>query len=165
MEKADQNARSKCTSGPASEQMDCFVEVSKTIDLPHAKRLGEIFDKIGLPDTAKVGREGFSAFMIILQHGPGVELREKCLKPITEAFKKREMPPMAYANFVDRLRVHQGKEQIYGSNFDFKDGKMVMSPTEDRKNLDRRRREIGLPPHEEYVRELKELYRMEVIVP
>jgi len=53
---------------------------------------------------------------------------------------------MDYANFVDRLRLHQGKKQLYGSGFDFKEGKMVMSPTEDMKNLDKRLSiETGLP--------------------
>ena len=72
---------------------------------------------------------------------------------------------MAFAAFVDRLKVNQGKEQVYGTNFDFKDGKMVMSPTEDRKNLARRRAEIGLPALDEYLRELKQLYRTEVYAP
>ena len=165
MEKADQDARGKCTSGPVNRQMGCFIDVAQKIDEPHGKRLLEIFNLIGLPDTAKVGREGFSAFMILLQHVPGVELREKCLRSITKAFENKELPPMAFAAFVDRLKVNQGKEQVYGTNFDFKDGKMVMSPTEDRKNLARRRAEIGLPALDEYLRELKQLYRMEVYAP
>jgi hypothetical protein len=165
MEKADQEARLKCTGGPPSEQMNCFIEVAKKIDEPNAKRLTEIFDTIGLPDTAKVGRNGFSAFMILLQHVTGTELREKCLKPITLAFENKELPPMAYANFVDRLLVNQGKKQIYGSNFDIKEGRMVMSPTVDPKKLARRRAEIGLPALDEYIRELKEMYHMEVVVP
>ena len=165
MEKADQDSRLKCTNRPADEQLDCFAEISRNIDQPNAKRLAEIFHLIGFPDTAKVGKEGLSAFMVLLQHVPDDDLRKKSLKPITRAFKNKELPPMAFANFVDRLRVHQGKRQLYGSNFDFKDGKLVMSPTKNLKKLESRRAAIGLPPLEEYVRELGELYRMAVVIP
>lgn len=165
MEKADQDARVKCTTGMASEQMKCFAEISTSVDQPNAKRLSEIFDEIGFPDTAKVGKKGLSAYLTLLQHVPGDELRKKSLKPITRAFRKKEMPPMSYANFVDRLRVNLGKKQLYGSNFDFKDGRLVMSPAKDPKNLAKRRAEIGLPTLEEYVRVLKEMYRTDVVVP
>ena len=165
MEKADQQARTKCTDGETSKQLDCFIEISRNIDEPNAKRLKAIFEQIGFPDTKKVGSDGLRAFMILLQHMQGDELREKCVKPITRAFKQKELTPMAYANFIDRFRLHQGRKQRFGSNFDIKDGKLVMSPTEDLKNLKKRRAEIGLPSLDEYVKELAALYKMEVIVP
>jgi hypothetical protein len=165
MLKVDQDARGKCVNGPADEQVECHAVLSKTIDEPHIKRLEEIFDKIGFPNSAKVGREGMQAFMILLQHAPTDTLRVKSLKPITAAFKNKEISPMDYANFVDRLRLHLGKKQLYGSGFEFKEGKMVMSPTEDMKNLERRRRKIGLPPLVEHVKTIKEMYKLEVVVP
>lgn len=165
LEKIDQDARIKCTSFGADEQVKCLAEISKSIDEPNTKRLTEIFDQIGFPNTAKVGKEGFQAFMIVLQHAPTDELRVRSLKPITAAFKNKETPPMAYANFIDRLRLHQGKKQLYGSGFDFKDGKMVMSPTDDPRNLEKRRKRIGLPPLAEYTKVMAEMYHLEVVVP
>ena len=165
MEKVDQDARMKCANGSADEQVKCFAPLLKAIDEPHTKRLEEIFDQIGFPNTVKVGREGMQAFMILLQHSPTDTLRVRSLKPITAAFKNKELPPMDYANFVDRLRLHQGKKQLYGSGFDFKDGKMVMSPTDDMKNLEKRRKSIGLPPLAELVKMMKEMYKLEVVVP
>ena len=165
MEKIDQDARMNCANGSAEEQVKCLAPLLKAIDEPHTKRLEEIFDQIGFPNTAKVGREGMQAFMILLQHAPTDALRVRSLKPITAAFKNKELPPMDYANFVDRLRLHQGKKQLYGSGFDFKEGKMVMSPTEDMKNLDKRRAKIGLPPLAELIKMMKEMYKLEVVVP
>ena len=165
MEKVDQDARTKCTDLPADPQMKCFVEIAKTIDEPNTKRLTEIFDQIGFPNTAKVSKEGMRAFMLLLQHAPSDDLRVRSLEPITAAFKNKELPPMDYANFVDRLRLHQGKKQLYGSGFDFKDGKLVMNPVEDPKNLEKRRTEIGLPPLAEYMKMMGELYHLEVVVP
>jgi len=72
---------------------------------------------------------------------------------------------MGYANFVDRLQLHQGKKQLYGTGFEFKDGKMVLSPTEDLKHLEKRRTKIGLPPMSEAVKMMKEIYHLEVVYP
>jgi len=165
MERVDQDARIKCTTGSAEEQTRCLAVISVKIDTPNSKRLREIFARIGFPNTKKVGKEGLQAFMILLQHDPADELRTKCLKPIKAAFKNDEIPPMDYANFVDRLRLHQGKKQLYGSGFDFKDGKMVLSPTEDIKNLEKRRARIGLPTLAEYIKGMQDLYHLEVVVP
>ncbi|HEY2867693.1 MAG TPA: DUF6624 domain-containing protein [Pyrinomonadaceae bacterium] len=165
MEKVDQDVRVKCANGTGDEQVKCLAEISKTIDEPNTKRLEQIFDQIGFPNTAKVGKDGLQAFMTLLQHATTDGLRVRALKPITKAFKNKEMPPMAYANFVDRLRLHKGKKQLYGSGFEFKDGKMVLSPTEDLKNLEKRRAKIGLPPMAEAIKMMKELYHLEVIYP
>ncbi len=165
MEKLDQGERRKCTVGDADLQMKCFVEIAKTIDTQHTARLEKIFDTQGFPNTKMVGPDGQNAFMILLQHTIGDRLRIKAVKPITKAFKRKEMSPQDYANFIDRLRLHQGKGQLYGSGFEFKDGKMVLSKTEDLENLEKRRRKIGLPPMSEAAKMMKEMYKLEIEIP
>lgn len=165
MEKVDQDERRKCNSGDADFQIKCYAEIAKTVDTPNTKRLEEIFQKHGFPNNKMVGPDGQTAFMILLQHTIGDRLRVKAVKPITNAFKRRELTPLDYANFIDRLRLHQGKGQLYGSGFEFKDGKMVLSKTEDLKNLEKRRRRIGLPPMSEAVKMMKEIYKLEIEFP
>ena len=165
MEKVDQEARLNCTNGTSEEQIKCLGEISKAIDEPNTKRISQIYDQIGFPNTAKVGKDGLQAFMILLQHAPTDELRVRSLKPISKAFKNRELPAMEYANFVDRQRLHQGKKQLYGAGFEIKDGKLVLSPTEDLKNLEKRRARIGLPPMAEYIKGLEEIYHLKAVYP
>lgn len=165
MEKADQDARNKCTVPDADFQMKCLLEIAKTIDTPNTELLEKIFDTYGLPDSKLVGAEGLNAFMILLQHTTTDRLRLKAVRPIKKAFKRKELSPQDYANFIDRLRLHQGRAQLYGSGFEFKDGKMVLSKTEDLKNLDKRRRKIGLPPMSEAVKMMKEIYKLEIEIP
>ena len=165
MEKVDQDERLKCTAGDADFQTQCLKVLSETVDARNTKRLEEIFDKHGFPDTAKVGKEGLRAFMVLLQHTTTDALRLKSEKPITRAFKQKELTPQDYANFIDRLRLHQGKAQIYGSGFETRDGKLVLSRTEDLQNLDKRRKKIGLPPMREHVEMLKGVYKLEVEMP
>lgn len=163
MRETDQQAREQCAKGNGDEQTKCLVETLEKIDKPNTARLNEIFNQSGFPTWKSVGKDGVQAFLILLQHTSDESLRQKSLKPITKAFKRKEIPPQDYANFVDRLLAHQNKPQIYGSNFDFKEGKLVMSKVKDRKNLDKRRQKIGLPAIEEYAKKLKEFYNLEVV--
>ena len=163
MEKNDQALRIECNNKGGEKLLECLAKIAQTVDEPNTKRLTEIVDKYGMPTVSMVGKDGFQAFMIVLQHATSDELRLRCLKPIKKAFKRNELPAQNYANFVDRLRVHQGKLQLYGCNFDIKDGKLVMSPVKDPKGLGKRRAKIGLPPIEEYMKILEEMYHLKAV--
>jgi hypothetical protein len=160
MEKNDQTLRRECNE-KGEKMPECYGQIAKTTDGPNTERLSEIVDKYGMPTAGLVGKDGFEAFMIVLQHATSDKLREKCLKPIRKAFRRKELHPQNYANFVDRLLVHQGKPQLYGSNFDLKDGKLVMSPVKDPRDLDKRRQKIGLMPIGEYMKGLEEMYHID----
>jgi hypothetical protein len=166
METEDQTARIECTKGNGEEQIKCLAKIAETIDAKNTKRLNEIFEKFGFPTVKLVGKDGSQAYMILLQHSTSDDLRVKSLKPIGKALRRKELSPNDYANFVDRLRLHQGKPQLYGQHFSFKnDGKMVMDDVSDPKNLDKRRKKIGLPPIAEHVKILEELFHLKVEMP
>ena len=164
MRQRDQAARDACTKGNADEQIKCLMNTAETVDHPNVKRIAEIISATGFPSAKEVGVDGVKAFFLILQHSDSVELRLKCKKGIERAFKERVLSPSEYTSFVDRLLVKQGKPQIYGSNFESKEGKLVMSKTTDFKNLDKRRISAGLPPIAEYVKMMKEFYNLEVVL-
>ena len=163
MQERDQAVRDKCT-GTADEQTKCILKVLEEVDRPHTKRLNEIFNKSGFPVMSQVGSDGVKAFVLLMQHSGDIELRKKSEKGMKQAFKDKVLSANEYTNFIDRLLNDQGKPQIYGSNFQMKDGKMVMHPVKDPKNLDKRRKAIGLPPISEYVKMLKEAYKLEVVI-
>lgn len=165
MRDVDQKVREDCPKKSVGEQMKCYAEIGEKVDKPNTKRLKEIYEESGFPTRKTVGKEGVEAFMLILQHTPDEALRQKMLKPIKKAFKRKEISANEYTNYVDRLLVHQGKPQIYGSNFDFKDGKLMMSKVKDLKNLAKIRRKAGLPTIEEYAEVLRKVYNLEVEIP
>ncbi len=145
--------------------MKCYAQVGESVDKPNTKRLEEIVRKFGVPDAELVGADGVRAFYLVLQHSPSLELRKKSAKGMKKAYKAKVLSAMDYANFTDRLLTALGEPQIYGSNFEFKEGKLVMSALKDRKNLDARRKKLGLPPIAEYARELGDLYKLETVIP
>jgi len=165
MRDRDQRARDDCNKGTTDERWKCYANMTETVDKPNTKRLNEIFRSNGFPDAKVVGKDGVEAFLLILQHSNDLELKQQSLPGITKAFEAKLLAAMDYANFTDRLLANLGKPQLYGQNFEFKDGKLVMSKTEDLKNLDHRRKKIGLPPIAEYAKMLKDVYKMDVVVP
>ncbi len=165
MKTVDQTEREKCNAKNADERMKCYFEISENVDKPNTKRLEEIYEQNGFPTVKTVGKDGVEAFMLLLQHAPDETLRQKLLKPIKKAFNRKEISANQYSNYVDRLLIRQGKPQIYGSNFDQKDGKLVMSKVKDLKNLDKIRKKIGLPTIKEYAEMLKKVYNLEVEIP
>ena len=165
MRDRDQKAREDCPKGDSEAQIKCYAAIAEAVDKPNTQRLEEIVRTNGVPDVKLVGVDGVKAYYLILQHSPSIELKMKSQKAMKKAFKANALSAMDYANFTDRLQVNLGKPQIYGSNFDFKDGKLVMSPTVEPKNLNSRRKKLGLPPIAEYARVLGEIYKMEVVIP
>ena len=165
MRDRDQKARNDCPTDNTEAQLKCYAQVGETIDKAHTQRLDEIVKRDGVPTAKMVGADGVRAFFLVLQHSPSLELKKKSAKGIKKAFEAKVLPAQDYAAFTDRLLANRGKRQVYGSNFDFKDGKLVMSPVKDRRKLDARRKKLGLSPIAEYARVLKEMYNMEVVVP
>ena len=165
MRDRDQRARDDCNTGTTDERWKCYANMAETIDKPNTKRLNEIYRSIGFPDAKTVGKDGVESFLLILQHSNDLELKQQSLAGITKAFKAKLLSPGEYTTFTDRLLFNLGKPQVYGSNFELKDGKLVMSRTADLKNLDKRRKKMGLPPIAEYAKKLKEIYQMDVAIP
>ncbi|MCP4246955.1 MAG: hypothetical protein GY778_07885, partial [bacterium] len=61
----------------------------------------------------------------------------------------------ALAYLTDRVLVQEGKPQRYGTQFFAKDGVFKLNPIEDEAYVDARRKEVGLGPLAEYVKQVQ----------
>lgn len=165
MVEKDQDARKKCAGRPAEEQIKCMTAVAEEVDKPHVVRLAELIERSGFPKAGAVGADGVKAFLLLLQHSNSIDLRKRSEGGVRQAFEEKILSPSEYAGFIDRLLIDQGKPQQYGSNFEIKEGKLVMSETEDLKNLNKRRENLGLMTIEAYAAELKKFYGLDVVIP
>jgi hypothetical protein len=59
---------------------------------------------------------------------------------------------------ADRVAVHRGQPQRYGTQAKLLDGRMVLDPIADSAHVDERRAALGMPPLREYVRVLDSMY-------
>ena len=138
------------------------LETSKSesaIDAENLKNLKRIFEKHGFPTPEMVGYDGMNAAWLLLQHADqDPAWQRKWLGTIERLFKRNEIDAQDYALFVDRVRVNEGRKQIYGSQFNEVAGRRVPRPTVDPVHLDERRKAIGLVPEKDYECILSAIY-------
>jgi hypothetical protein len=77
-----------------------------------------------------------------------------------KAFNTGEARGQDLALLTDRVRLYEGKPQLYGTQVKNVNGKFIFAPIEDEPNVDKRRALYGLPPLSEYLETLNEFYRM-----
>ena len=78
------------------------------------------------------------AFWLLVQHQDyDVKLQEKCLKHCDFNLKNKSY-------LTDRIMVNREGTQIYGTQFN--------KPIIDKKNVDKRRKEMGLEPLKDYLK-------------
>jgi hypothetical protein len=134
-------------------------------DSAHTKRLREIVQTYGWPGRSLVGEDGATAAWLILQHSPSSEFQETLLPTLWAAADRGEMAKADVAMLTDRVLVHAGHPQRYGSQFSVQNGRLIPDSIEDLPGLEARRTAVGLPSMAEYVRMLSQMYGLPVTWP
>ncbi len=128
----------------------------KALDEGHTARMKEILDQVGWPGYALVGEDGSDAAWVLVQHSGDLAFQKRCLALLTEAAGRGDAAWRHVAYLTDRVRVGEGKPQVYGTQFKPEGGRMVPFPIEDEANVNARRREVGLPTLEEYRQQMNQ---------
>ncbi len=127
-----------------------------SVDARNRDRLKEIISEFGFPNRRLIGREAMNGVFIMIQHSDGdKEWQKSQLENIEMAVKNGDLDGQSYAYLFDRIKINSGEKQRYGTQFSKVDplNKIVeLADTEDLKNLDNRRREIGMMPINMYKR-------------
>ena len=133
----------------------------------NAARLREIVAAHGWPTEKLVGEDGAFVAWRLLQHSIGEpEFMRSMLPILWEAARNGEIPKAQPAYLEDRIRMYEGKPQLYGSQF-WPDEKGETHPYEiaDPANLDQRRAEVGLEPFAERLAAIRKLEAKEGLHP
>ena len=103
---------------------------------------------MGWPGRSRVGEDGAAAAWLIAQHAISLPaFQRRCLALLAKAVEGDEAPVRQLAYLTDRIRMFEGRPQIYGTQFDWDDqGQMSPVLIEDAAKVDDRRSEAGLPP-------------------
>lgn len=130
------------------------------VDKKHTERMKDIVAQHGWPTHDLAGKDGARAAWLIVQHSPDHGFQKKCLNLLEQAVKDKQASKEDLAYLTDRVLVHEGKEQLYGTQFYLdKQGKYGPQPIKDRKNLNKRRKEMGMEQFEEYEAGLQRKYK------
>ena len=145
---------------------DRDTQVGGPTDERHCARLWEILDDYECwPGRRLVDDDGESAAWIIAQRAPfDPGLQHRCLEMLEVSVACGDAQPAHYALLLDRVRMADGKDQLYGSQFVRSDdgNSVVPWPIEDVEHVDARRERVGLTPLAEQAREMREQYHRRV---
>jgi len=114
-------------------------------------RMHQIVDAHGWPGKTLVGEDGANAAWLLVQHADeDREFQKRCLELIAAAGPE-EVSQGNLAYLVDRVRVGEGRPQVYGTQFwTDESGLFGPRPIEDEALVDERRAGVGLGPLAEY---------------
>ena len=166
---ADQDVRMRLISAggfvpdsmaaPSPALAALFAEANET-DADNLAFVEALIAEHGWPTPTLVGPDGVSAVFYIVQHSD-LDVQERMLPLAEAAWQAGDFAGHHYAMLLDRTLVHRGKLQIYGTQAGFgPDGEFFMSPVADEAQLDARRAEMGLPPMDEYVEMMRQVYQV-----
>lgn len=111
-----------------------------------------IIAKSGFPTITEVGTPGAWAAWDLVQHADSDHgFQDKALVLMKPLVVDKETPGEAYAYLVDRVRVAEGKEQMYGTQVHKVGGELVMRAVEDPASLDSRRARTDNPSEAAYL--------------
>ncbi len=130
----------------------------KFIDSINLIKVLNFIDTFGWRGPDEIGRQGSEALFLVIQHS-NTKTQERYFPILKDAVNKGKASPQSLALMEDRISVAKNGYQIYGSQLYLdSSGKYKVSPIKDEKNVNLRRKEVGLQPIEEY---LKIYYQIE----
>lgn len=129
-----------------------------TLDQRNAERMKQIIEESGWPSTLKVGQEAARAAWLLVLHADHDVVFQKMALELMNQEEGVEEKDIAYLE--DRVRVNEGKLQIYGTQFrPNARGEYNPLPIEDVENVNKRRIQMGLGTLEEGIVEYHEKYK------
>ena len=127
------------------------------IDIKHNHILKEIIQKIGWPK----GEEESQYMWILVQHqDEDLNFQKECLILLEEAVQQENASPIPLAYLTDRIRVFEGQNQIYGTQWKYENNKWSLCSVENMGELNERLERFGMPSIEKYKQDMMEMYSL-----
>jgi len=136
------------------------LEAMTKLDKENTAWIKQKMSKHGWLGTSLVGMDGAQAAFILVQHAVhDAEFQKQALELLHKAVADGEAFPVHLAFLTDRVRLAQGKPQVYGTQTRVtKEGKFEVPPIEDEANVDKRRADVGLEPIADYIQKMRQRY-------
>lgn len=153
LERRDNETRTRLASD--GSLFKGYAPEMERVHLENAAELEAILDaEGGWPPRSRVGSDGCRAAWMVAQHAISrPAFQRRCLLLLQQAVARGDAPALHAAYLEDRIRFNEGRPQRYGTCLDWDErGRLSPGELEDRDNVDRLRRDVGLPPLEQGLR-------------
>jgi len=120
------------------------------VDGVNNMRIKKIIEDYGYPTQKLIGKQAMDSFLILVQsQNFDLDLQKACLENC-------DFRPKLKAHLIDKVLLNSGKKQIYGTQFQRdKNLNSIPRPIQDIKNLDKRRKSVGLGPFKQEWEKMK----------
>ena len=137
-----------------SPEGQALIQTMQRQDSVNLVKVKNIIDTHGWLGKEVVGQMGNATLFLVIQHADSAT-QATYLPLMREAVAAGKADVNHLALLEDRVALKQSRKQIYGSQIgtDEETGKYFVRPLVDPDNVDKRRKEVGLPPLSEYVKQ------------
>jgi len=147
LERADRDQTAR-KSLPPTQRAEQWEQVIAPVDRDNTARMREIVAEYGWPGYALAGTDGAHAAWLLVQHAPA-GFQEECLPLLEDAVCRGDAAPRDLAYLTDRVLMHRGEPQVYGTQYQVLAGMLTLWTVREPAGLDQRRAALGLPPEAE----------------
>jgi hypothetical protein len=123
-------------------------------------QIKKIFLMFGYPNYDLVGEEGSLNFWFLVQHQDQYpDFQERVLQKMEVEANLKKASSVNYAYLVDRVKVNTNKKQVYGTQCKLNKNQtsMILKPVIRPRNLNKRRKSVGLGSIENYIATMNEI--------
>jgi hypothetical protein len=144
----DQALRSALLQGPGlnNEALERVQAQMLRQDRELESELDELVERCGWPTTTEFGDKAPQYAAMIVQHAVDLDYQLKYLSLVKAAAESGELAKRHWATLEDRVRMRQGRPQLYGTQLTMVNDELAMWAIEDEEHLDERRAEVGMVP-------------------
>ncbi|WP_133468833.1 DUF6624 domain-containing protein [Paraglaciecola marina] len=122
----------------------------------HTQTLEEIVSLHGWPSQSLVGSQGVNAAVTIVKYSEDLDFQQNMLPLIIQSYMNGQgVTGQSVADITDLVAIRKGQKQVFGTQYQITQGKLVFSPIENVDSLDQLRAELNLPPFAEFKKQLE----------
>jgi hypothetical protein len=150
----DQRLRNRLMNG-GGHDMQLLHEL-EACDQENTAWIADLVEHHGWPSWSRVGQEGAQQAWLLVQHADqNVEFQERCLELLRRSVADNDASPKHLAYLEDRVAMHRGRPQRYGTQFVSGANGYEPYTLEDPARVDEWRQAVGLGSLAEYSAQLR----------
>jgi hypothetical protein len=142
-------------------EMDNLEKVKIETFNRHIPLLKNIVSTYGLPTYSLVGEKSSDNFLVMVNHSfTDSDFQRRVITLAKKEVKRKNISGQQIALLTDKMLIKTGEKQLYGSQCDYdSEGNAIAKNVADLKNVDKRRKEMGLNPLKEYLAFMTDLHQ------
>ena len=116
------------------------------LDVENQEYIKKVVEQLGgWPKISEFGEDVPEALWVMVQHVPDTELQKEMVTAMQQ-LPAEEVIQKNVAKTIDRIRIREGKRQLYGTSFNIDNNTQVLTvdPIEDEEHIDERRAAMGM---------------------